>query len=273
MTSLACSDLCLGYGTHRVLGEVNLVIPTGKITALIGANGSGKSTLLRAMAGLLRPSAGSVSLDGKPLAAWPRKQMARRLSFLPQEMIEPPEVTVAELVAFGRHPHRGLLGRAVAGDAEAVSRAIAATDLGRLAERMVATLSGGERRRVWIAMALAVEAEILLLDEPTTFLDIGHQFEVLELVQQINRTSGITVVLSLHDLNQAARFADHLVVVDRGTVIDQGAPVDVLTERLLTETFRVSARITRDDGGPPACVPTGSIRSLPHIAPVERISS
>lgn len=261
MNGLICQDISLGYGARQVLCDVSLSVPKGKITALIGANGCGKSTLLRAMAGLLRPMSGEVALDGQKLSAWPRKQLARRLSFLPQDMVDPPEITVAELVAYGRHPHRGLLGRTAPGDAEAVVRAIAATDMTSLADRMVSTLSGGERRRAWIAMALAVEAGILLLDEPTTFLDIGHQFEVLELLQHINRTQGITVVLSLHDLNQAVRFADHLVAVDRGTIIDQGAPAEVMTEHLLTETFRVSATVTRNQDHPPVFIPTGSIKA------------
>lgn len=268
MTGLTCQDISLGYGAHQVLRDVSLSVPPGKITALIGANGCGKSTLLRAMAGLLRPMSGEVALDGRKLQAWPRKQLARRLSFLPQEMVDPPEITVAELIAYGRHPHHGLLGRACPGDAEAVARAIAATDMTSLADRMVATLSGGERRRAWIAMALAVEAEILLLDEPTTFLDIGHQFEVLELLRHINRNHGITVVLSLHDLNQAVRFADHLVAVDRGTIIDQGAPADVMTERLLTDTFRVSASITRAADSPPVFIATGSIKDPSRHASV-----
>ena len=272
MTGLVCRNLSLGYGRRPVLQDVDLMVPEGSVTALIGANGSGKSTLLRAMAGLLRPESGTVKLDDKPLAAWPRKQLARRLSFLPQEMVDPPEITVAELVAYGRHPHRGLLGRATHGDTEAIARAIAATDMTRFSDRMLATLSGGERRRAWISMALAVEAQILLLDEPTTFLDIGHQFEVLELVREINRTHGITVVLSLHDLNQAVRFADNLVVVDRGTIVDQGAPATVLTERLLSETFRVSATIARSEDEPPMFVATGSIKS-PSFGHFERTLS
>lgn len=272
MTGLVCNNLSLGYGSRPVLQDIELRVPEGRITALIGANGSGKSTLLRAMAGLLRPKSGSVKLDDKPLGAWPRKQFARRLSFLPQEMVDPPEITVSELVAYGRHPHRGLLGRATAGDAEAIARAMTATGMTSFSDRMLATLSGGERRRAWITMALAVEARILLLDEPTTFLDIGHQFEVLELVQEINRDHGITVVLSLHDLNQAVRFSDNLVVVDRGTIVDQGAPATVLTERLLSQTFRVAATITRSDDEPPVLVATGSIKS-PSLGQPERTTT
>ncbi|KQQ06277.1 MULTISPECIES: ABC transporter ATP-binding protein [unclassified Rathayibacter] len=259
--TLLVEDLTLGYGDRTVVSGLDLVVPPGRITAIVGSNACGKSTLLRSMSRLLAPRAGTVLLDGKAVHRTPAKQLARTLGLLPQSPIAPEGITVADLVGRGRHPHQGLLSRWSAHDDEAVATALDATDTAALADRAVDELSGGQRQRVWIAMALAQETDLLLLDEPTTFLDVSHQIEVLDLLVDLNRTRGTTVVMVLHDLNLAARYADHLVALAGGAVHASGTPAQVLTEETVLAVFGLDSRIITDPtSGTPLMLPLGRHR-------------
>jgi iron complex transport system ATP-binding protein len=262
--TLTVEGVTLGYGERTVVAGLDLVVPPGRITAIVGANACGKSTLLRSMSRLLAPREGSVLLDGKAVHRMPAKQLARTLGLLPQSPIAPEGITVADLVGRGRHPHQGMLSRWSAHDDEAVAAALDATDTARLADRAVDELSGGQRQRVWIAMALAQETDVLLLDEPTTFLDVSHQIEVLDLLVDLNRTRGTTVVMVLHDLNLAARYADHLVAIAGGAVHASGPPAEVLTEETVLAVFGLDSRIITDPtSGTPLMLPLGRHRLDP----------
>lgn len=256
--SLVVDDLFAGYGDRSVLEGVDLELLPGRITAIVGANASGKSTLLRAMSRLLSPSKGRVLLDGKAVHRTPAKQLARTLGLLPQSPIAPEGITVADLVGRGRHPHHGVLSRWSRRDDEAVAAAMEATRTGDLAERPVDELSGGQRQRVWIAMALAQGTDLLLLDEPTTFLDVSHQVEVLDLLTDLNRARGTTIVMVLHDLNLAARYADRLVALVTGRLHVCGDPAEVLTEDTVRAVFGMESRIIADPlSGRPHMLPIG----------------
>ncbi len=261
--AVEAAGVTVGYGTRPVLHGVDLNALRGSVTALIGPNGSGKSTLLKTCARLLSPTSGSVLLDGQALATLPTRDIARRMAVLPQAPTAPPHLTVRELVEQGRFPHAGLLRMLVRQDHQAIDEAVRATRLDDLLDRDVDTLSGGERQRAWIALTLAQQAPTLLLDEPTTFLDIGHQLEVLELLRHLNTTRGMTIVMVLHDLNQAAQFADHVVALHGGRVVRAGEPARVLTADLLHDVFGVVAHVTTDPAGRPVCVP---LRSTSHHA-------
>ncbi|MCJ1696782.1 cobalamin/Fe(3+)-siderophore ABC transporter ATP-binding protein [Rathayibacter caricis DSM 15933] len=264
--TLTVESLTLGYGDRTVVDGLDLVVPPGRITAIVGANACGKSTLLRSMSRLLAPRAGTVLLDGKAVHRMPAKQLARTLGLLPQSPIAPEGITVADLVGRGRHPHQGILSRWNAHDDEAVATALDATDTAALADRAVDELSGGQRQRVWIAMALAQETDLLLLDEPTTFLDVSHQVEVLDLLVDLNRSRGTTVVMVLHDLNLAARYADHLVALADGTVHAAGTPAAVLTEDVVRAVFGLDSRIITDPtSGTPLMLPLGRHRLAPPV--------
>ena len=228
-TSLTGHDLCLSYEQRVVADGLSVSIPDASLTMIIGPNACGKSTLLRALSRMLKPTRGSVLLDGADIASYGTKQVARRLGLLPQTSIAPDGITVSELVSRGRYPHQGLLRQWSPDDERVVDASMRATGVTELADRLVDELSGGQRQRVWIAMALAQETDLLLLDEPTTFLDISHQVEVLDLLTDLNHRRGTTVVMVLHDLNLAARYADQLVAMAGGTLHAQGAPEDVLT--------------------------------------------
>jgi len=243
---LRVEGVTLAYGERTVVESLDLLVPPGQITAIIGANACGKSTLLRAMSRLLAPRHGRVVLDGKDLHRLPTREVARTLGLLPQSPIAPEGITVSDLVARGRHPYRRLLARWTAEDDAAVARALELTGTVDLADRPVEELSGGQRQRVWIAMALAQQTDILLLDEPTTFLDLNHQVEVLDLLTDLNRERGTTIVMVLHDLNLAARYADHLVAVKAGQVYAAGAPEAVLDATLVREVFSMDSQVVPD---------------------------
>lgn len=255
MDRLRAESISVDYGRKRVLEALDLTIPTGRMTILAGPNGSGKSTLLKALGGLARPAAGRVSLDGAPLSALPSRALARRIAVLPQSPLAPEGTMVADLVRQGRFPHRGLLSRWDAADEAACDEALRVTALAPLRDQPLDVLSGGQRQRAWIAMVLAQQSDILLLDEPTTFLDLAHQIEVLALLADLVR-AGRTVVAVLHDLTQAARYGDHLVLMKAGRITGSGAPAKVLTPRTVREVFGVDVTLVPAPGaGWPLCIP------------------
>ena len=267
MTTLTAETLSAGYGPREILSRLDLSVPPGAITAIVRANACGKSTLLRCLARLLKPSEGQVVLDGRAVRDIPTRELARTLGLLPQSPIAPDGISVADLVSHGRHPHQGMLSRWTRADDLAVASALDATRTAGLADRDVDELSGGQRQRVWIAMALAQETEILLLDEPTTFLDIAHQIEVLDLLVDLNRRRGTTIVMVLHDLNLAARYADHLVAIRRGQVHVAGAPTRVLTEEMVEQVFGLPCRVITDPtSGQPMMLPLGRHHAVPAPA-------
>ncbi|SFU22979.1 ABC transporter ATP-binding protein [Mesorhizobium sp. YR577] len=261
--SLVVNELSAGYGDTVILDGLDLAVPPGKITVIVGANACGKSTLLRTMSRLISPRRGHVLLDGKSIHRTPPRELARTLGLLPQSPIAPEGITVADLVGRGRHPHQGMFSRWTRKDDEAVAAALTATKTVELAERPVDELSGGQRQRVWIAMALAQQTEILLLDEPTTFLDISHQIEVLDLLTDLNQTRATTIVMVLHDLNLAARYADHLVAMAQGRLHVSGKPDDVLTEENVRQVFGLASRIITDPtSGRPIMLPISRHRMM-----------
>ena len=254
-TGLSARDLTLAYGPRRIVEGLTARIPSGRFTVLAGPNGSGKSTLLRGLSGGLKPAAGEVTLDGQPLTRWGMRAKARRIGLLPQAPQAPEGLRVRDLVAHGRHPHRGLLSTWSAADREACDRAMAQTGMADLADARLEALSGGQRQRAWIAMALAQESDILLLDEPTSFLDLSHQLEILHLIERLV-AAGRTVVAVLHDLNQAARHADHVIVLRSGRVVVTGAPDQALSVGVLAGVFGVRATVLTDpDSGRPVFIP------------------
>jgi len=259
---LEARNLTLKYHQRSVVDGLSVRIPEGRVTMIVGANACGKSTLLRGLARLLKPAAGAVTLDGRAIHTLPSRELARTLGLLPQHPTSPDGITVRDLVGRGRYPHQGFFRSWREGDLSphdlAVQRALEATGTLALAERDVDELSGGQRQRVWIAMALAQETEVLLLDEPTTFLDLAHQVEVLDLVTDLNRERGTTVAIVLHDLNLAARYADNVIAMKDGAVAAMGAPEDVVTEELVREVFGLESRVMPDPvSGTPLIVPIG----------------
>ncbi len=255
MTVLRAENLSLSYDTIPIVHSLDLETPSGEITALIGPNGCGKSTLLRGLARLLKPKAGSVLLDGHAIHAIPTKQLAKELGILPQAPVAPEGITVRELVAQGRYPHQDWFQQWSHADEDALQKALTLTTLTALADRAVDTLSGGQRQRAWIAMVLAQETEILLLDEPTTYLDLAHQLEVLELLVKLNE-EGKTIIMVLHDLNHAAHYADHLIVLAGGQMIAQGSSHEVITEQIVRDVFGVESQVMPHPvTGKPLCLP------------------
>lgn len=252
---LVAEALTLGYDERVVSRDLSAAIPDSSFTAIIGPNGCGKSTLLRALARVLTPTSGQVLLDGLPLGSYGAKEAARMLSLLPQSSLAPEGIRVADLVARGRSPYQNLIQQWRASDQSAVAAALRVTRLTELSDRLVAELSGGQRQRVWVAMLLAQDTPIMLLDEPTTFLDIAHQYELMELLSVLHR-HGKTVVVVLHDLNQACRFADHLIVMRQGEIVASGAPDEVMTTELVAQVFGLPAMITPDPvAGTPMVTP------------------
>ncbi|MGV8938683.1 MAG: ABC transporter ATP-binding protein [Allorhizobium sp.] len=261
--TLDANGLCAGYGDAIILDALDFAVPPGEITVIVGANACGKSTLLRAMSRLIAPRSGHVLLDGKSIHKTAPRELALRLGLLPQSPTAPEGITVADLVSRGRHPHQGMFSRWTGKDDEAVTAALVATSMVELAERPMDELSGGQRQRAWIAMALAQQTDILLLDEPTTFLDISHQMEVLDLLTDLNHTRGTTIVMVLHDLNLAARYADHLVAMRGGRLHVAGTPEEVLTQDNVRQVFGLESRIITDPtSGRPVMLPIGRHRMV-----------
>jgi iron complex transport system ATP-binding protein len=255
---LRAQGLRLGYDGRAVIDDLDLLVPDGKVTVIVGANASGKSTLLRGIARLMKPQAGAVTLDGRDIHSMPSSAVARLLGLLPQQPVAPDGITVADLIGRGRHPHQSWFRQWSSTDEAAVARALEATSTTELADRRVDELSGGQRQRVWIAMALAQETDILLLDEPTTFLDVAHQIEVLDLLAALNHERGTTVVMVLHDLNLAARYADHLVVMVTGSIATSGPPAAVITPEVVSAAFGLDCLVVADPvSGSPLVVPKG----------------
>ncbi|MBE1466057.1 ABC transporter ATP-binding protein [Kibdelosporangium phytohabitans] len=264
---LKASELGLGYGERLVVDGLDLDVPQGTVTSVIGPNGCGKSTLLRALGRLLSPRAGEVLLDGKRIDKLPTKEVARTVGLLPQTPVAPDGLTVADLVARGRHPHQTWYRQWSVEDEAAVADALRLTKMDEHASRVVDELSGGQRQRAWISMTLAQGTELLLLDEPITYLDLAHQVDVLDLVHDLHTTRGTTVVMVLHDLNLAARYSDRLVAMRAGKIVAQGDPGDVLTEDLLRDVFDLDAKILTDPvAGTPMVVPIGSRHRAAHAA-------
>ncbi|GAA4655643.1 ABC transporter ATP-binding protein [Arthrobacter cryoconiti] len=256
--TLHARELTLGYTGDPIVDALSLELPAGKVTIIVGANACGKSTLLRGMARLLKPGAGVVHLDGEDIHKVPTRALARRLGILPQTPTAPDGITVTELVGRGRTPHQGLFRQWNGNDDDAVAAALTVTGTLDLGSRNIDELSGGQRQRVWIAMALAQETDVLLLDEPTTYLDLAHQVEVLDVVSELNARRGTTVAIVLHDLNLAARYADHLVAMKNGAVVAEGLPGTVLTAALVREVFGLESVVVPDPvTGTPMVLPLG----------------
>lgn len=257
MNRLSAANLALAYDNTLIINALNLTIPTGKITALVGPNGCGKSTLLRGLARLLSPKRGHVYLDGKAIHTMPTKELAKQIGILPQSPVAPEGLTVRELVAQGRYPHQSWFQQWSKLDEELTWEAMKITNIDGFADRPLDTLSGGQRQRAWIAMALAQETEILLLDEPTTFLDLAYQIEVLDLLHELNE-SGRTIIMVLHELNHACRYAHNLIAMREGQICVQGDPHQVMTAAMVAEVFRINAHIVPDPiTGTPMCIPVG----------------
>lgn len=239
-------DVSLGYDDVKVIHDVTFEVHDGKVTALIGRNGCGKSTLLKAMARLIKPTAGCVYLDGKAIQEHTTKDVAKQVGLLPQGAVTPEQWTVFDLVAQGRFPHQGFLNQWSPDDEAAVNSSLELTRMAELADRRVDSLSGGQRQRAWIAMALAQETSILLLDEPTTYLDMNYKLEVLETLAKLNRDTGRTIVMVVHDLNEAARYAHRVLALREGVVYAEGEPNEVITEQMVRDVFGVDCRILDD---------------------------
>ena len=258
MTGLYANELTLAYDDASIIHNLRLAIPMGQVTALVGPNGCGKSTLLRGISRLLKPKHGTVILDGQDIWKLPTKELAKRLGILPQSPVAPEGLTVHELVAQGRYPHQSWLQQWSAEDERVTQEALAITHIEDFADRPVDTLSGGQRQRAWIAMTLAQDSEVILLDEPTTFLDLAYQIDVLDLLYELNRQRKKTIVMVVHDLNHACRYADYLVAVKEGQIAAQGIPSEVVTERLVREVFGVECLIIPDPvTATPLVVPVG----------------
>lgn len=256
MTRLFTKGLSLTYSDRPIVDDLEIYIPDGKVTALVGANGSGKSTILKAMARIMKPQKGSVFLDGKSIHSQSTKEIAKQLAILPQTPTAPDGLTVGELVSYGRFPHQRGFGTLSAKDKEVIRRSIELTNMQDFHDRPVDQLSGGQRQRAWIAMALAQETDILFLDEPTTYLDMAHQLEVLKLLVKLNANQNRTIVMVVHDLNHATRYAQHMIAIKEGTVVSEGSPAEVMNKEVLRQVFGIEADIIPDPRtGVPLCLP------------------
>ena len=265
---LEARAVSLGYGRTPVVSALNIVVPTAALTVLLGPNGCGKSTLLKGLAGTLNVQSGSVVLDGRAVASLPSKEVARRVGLLPQGQSVPDGLTVVDLVRQGRYPHRTLFGSFTKEDEAACAQALALTGTEELAHRRLDTLSGGQRQRAWIAMTLAQQTDILLLDEPTTYLDLAHQIEIMNLLRRLVVQHGVTAVAVLHDINQAARYADHIVLMKNGAIVSAGGVSEVMTTTALKVVFDVDVTIFTDPhSGKPICIPMAddAVKASPRL--------
>ncbi|MER5945817.1 ABC transporter ATP-binding protein [Streptomyces sp. NPDC001904] len=274
MNRLIADDVTLGYDQRVIAEKLSVEIPDQSFTVIVGPNACGKSTLLRALSRMLKPSTGRVLLDGSVIQSMPAKKVAKTLGLLPQSSVAPDGITVADLVARGRYPHQGLLRQWSPEDEKVVHESMESTGVAELADRYVDELSGGQRQRVWIAMALAQQTPLLLLDEPTTYLDIQHQIDVLDLCADLHEEQGRTLVAVLHDLNHAARYATHLIALRDGEVIAEGAPKDIVTADLVERLFGMKCQVIDDpETGTPLVVPAArqarGKRAAQAAAPVE----
>lgn len=261
MSVIQADNLTLSYGKKPIFTNLELRIPKGQITVFIGSNGCGKSTLLRSLARLLKPQEGMVVLDGNEIAKLSGKEIARRLAILPQGPLAPEGLTVHQLVKQGRYPYQSFLQQWSREDERMVRRALEVTGMSDLAERAIDSLSGGQRQRAWIAMTLAQNTPTILLDEPTTFLDMKHQIEILDLLFELNETEHRTIAMVLHDINLACRYAHHLIAVKEGTIRAQGAPAEIVNEQLLRDVFEMECQVARDPiFGTPLVIPYGKGR-------------
>jgi iron complex transport system ATP-binding protein len=267
MTKLYANDLNLSYDNLAIINNLNVQIPNGQITVLVGANGCGKSTLLRGISRLLKPKKGNVILDGQDIWKMPTKQLARQLGILPQSPTAPEGLTVHELVSQGRYPHQGWLQQWSTEDERITAEALDITDMTEYADRAVDTLSGGQRQRAWIAMTLAQDSDLILLDEPTTYLDLAYQIDVLDLLHDLNIKRGKTIVMVLHDLNHACRYADHLIALRDGRIVVEGEPADVITEATVRDVFGIECRIVSDPvTDTPLVVPMSRVKKKKHLS-------
>ncbi len=255
MKSIETKNLDIAYDDTLIVKELNMQIPEGKITSIIGANGCGKSTILKAVGRILKPKKGVVHLSGQDISKLPTKEIAKKMAILPQTPTAPSGLTVGELVAYGRFPHQKGFGNLTEEDKRIVKWALTATKLSEFERREVDALSGGQRQRVWIAMALAQQTDLILLDEPTTYLDLAHQLEVLKLLYELNRNQKCTIVMVLHDLNLAARFSDYIIAIQKGDIIKHGAPEEVMTSEVLRKTFNINADVVIEPkSNRPVCI-------------------
>jgi iron complex transport system ATP-binding protein len=272
MNSITTKNLDIAYEEALIVKELNMKIPHGKITSVIGPNGCGKSTVLKAVGRILKPKNGAVFLSGEDIRTMSSKGIAKKMAILPQTPTAPSGLTVSELIAYGRFPHQRGFGKMTPEDKKIVEWALSVTRLTEFKYREVDTLSGGQRQRVWIAMALAQQTDLILLDEPTTYLDLAHQLEVLELLRDLNREQGCTIAMVLHDLNLAARFSDYMIAIRDGQIIKYGTPEQVMTPAVLQSTFSIDAEIVRDPrAGHPVCITydiiqTGAVKDREVIA-------
>lgn len=263
MHSLETKSLSLSYGETMIINELDLKIPKGEITVFIGSNGCGKSTLLRSLARLLKPQTGSVLLEGSKISSLPTKEIAKQLAILPQGPVAPEGLTVLQLVKQGRYPYQNWFRQWSKEDEEKVQKALESTGLSDLADRQIDSLSGGQRQRAWIAMTLAQDTDIILLDEPTTYLDMTHQIEILDLLFELNEKEQRTIVMVLHDLNLACRYAHHIVALQDKQIYAQGKPEEVITCQLVRNVFNMNCEVTVDPlFGTPLCIPHGRGRCV-----------
>ncbi|RSL31673.1 ABC transporter ATP-binding protein [Salibacterium salarium] len=255
MSNLSTEHIAVAYNDHTIIEDMNIDVPDGMVTSIIGPNGCGKSTLLKAMSRIMKPTKGAVYLNGRSIHEMKTKEVAKEMAILAQSPDIPQTLTVTQLVSFGRYPHRRGTGRMTTHDKEAVEQAIIDTGMEEFKDRSLDALSGGQRQRAWIAMALAQETEVMLLDEPTTYLDMAHQLEILELLQELNKKENRTIVMVLHDLNHAARFSDHLIAMKAGEAQDIGHPSEVISKPVLRRVFGIDAHVVPDPRtGKPLCM-------------------
>ena len=255
MEAISVKNLSVAYEENLIIENMNLSIPSGEISIIIGANGCGKSTLLKTIARVIKPKSGDIFINGKNIREQKEKHLAAQVAFLPQGPVCPPGLTVKELIAFGRFPHQKLMGGLKSHDKDIIQWAMEETELEEYADREIGNLSGGQRQRAWIAMTLAQETDIIMLDEPTTYLDMSYQLEVLKVLERLNKNKKITVVIVLHELNNACRFASNIIGLKQGNLICQGTPVDVITKESLKEIYGIDARLQLSENKQyPVCV-------------------